>query len=233
MEKNEIFISSVDCAIFFRPTISIDKKVKLALLEKITEKCGELLNGEPTLLPIPLDAPLEIPRLQLNSKDNSFFWGISMLRSDLKFDESGEPNKKISDISEKLFKYFNEILTLYTEEFDWGIGRLAFVVNYFSELNDRASDFITSNFLRDMPVFKSIELSFLKKDNIGGINVNRWLRMKCAEKNDHLLHLLFDINTHAEEKLNLNVEQMMDLFDNFILYIEKEITGTFGGTLNA
>ncbi len=37
----------------------------------------------------------------------------------------------------------------------------------------------------------------------------------------------------AEEKLNLNVEQMMDFFNNLIIYIEKEITETFGGTLNA
>lgn len=232
MEKNEFFVSGGNCSIFFNPPISVDKKMKILLLEKITEKCGELLDGEPTLLPIPLDAPPDIPRVQLNSKDNSFAWGISLLRSDLKFSELEEPSKKNSYISGELFKYFYELLTLYTQELGWSIGRLGFVVNYFSELNDRAPDFITSRFLSNLPVFNSLELGFLKKDNIDDINLNRWLRVKCVEKNDHLLHLLFDINTVLEEKLNLNVEKMMGLFDKFIPYIEKEITGLFGGVIN-
>ena len=158
MEKNEFFISSVNCAIFFGHPVLIDKKLKFNLIQRVSETCGELLDGEPTILPIPLDAPMEIPRLQLNSKDDSFSWGISMLRSDLRFNDKGEPNKKIADISEILFKNLYEIIILYTQEFNLGIRRVGFVANYIAELTDRTPDYITKSFLCNLPVFNSLEL---------------------------------------------------------------------------
>lgn len=232
MNKNEFFISSALCRIYFHPIISLDKNEKLDLLTKLLKKCGELLDDEPTLLPISQDAPPNIPRLQLNSKNKSFAYGISLKNSDIQFNQIGEPSQKVTEISETLFGTVNQILSLYIREYHWKIARLALVVNYFAELNEKSSDYITSNFLCNIPASSQVELSLFKKDKIDESNVNRWFRIKSVEKSDRLLHLAVDINTLQEEKLNLNVQQMLEFFKKSIPYIEGEITGIFKGTIN-
>ena len=229
MEKNKFFLLSAQCAMFFHPMVSLDKKEKISLLSEITDRCGTLLSGEPTILPIPLDAPPDIPRLQLNSKDNSYAYGISLKRSDLSFNQIGDPNKKLTGIPTDLFKNEEKILEIYKNDRKWNISRLAIIVNYLAELDNKTSDFISKKFIANSPVCNSIELSFLKKAKIDNFNINRWFRIKCVEKRENALHLMIDINTLAEERLDLSAPAMMKFYENAIPYVEKETKETFEG----
>src|SRR4030042_924065 len=178
MEKNKLFILSLQCTMFFDALIPLDKNSKIDLLTKVTGKLGTLLDGEPTLLPVPQDAPPDIPRLQLSSKDNSYAYGISLIRSDFTFNQRGEPNKGIGEVCAQLFAGEKEILKIYRELMNWGIGRLGMVANYVTELEDSASSFISSKFLVNNPRYNSIELGLLKKDELDKFHINRWLRIK-------------------------------------------------------
>lgn len=231
MEKNNLFVFSANCGVFFEGSILIDKKEKIDLLSRITDKCGNLLNGEPSMLPLPVDAPPDIPRLQLNSKDNYFAYGISPLRSDFRFNEVGEPHQKIKNVQIDLFKTERELLKIYKEDKKWNIVRLSIVVDFVAELENKVANFISEKFIKNSPSFPSIEVSFLKKEKISNINVNRWFRIKSAGNRESVLHLLADINTFAEEKQNLSVEEMITFYSATIPYIEKEIHSTFEGFL--
>lgn len=232
MEKNKPFLLSAQCAMFFRPNISIDKNEKIELLTKIISKCGDLLDGEPTILPIPLDAPPDIPRLQISSKDNSYAYGISLKRSDFGFNEIGEPSKKIEDIRINLFKYEGELLDIYKDEKAWSISRLALVVNYVVELDDFAAKFIAQKFITEAPAYNSIELSLLKKCKMQTFDINRWIRIKPLEKKENTLHILVDVNTFAEEKLSLPSAEMKKFYEYAVLYIENELKETLGDIFN-
>jgi len=231
MEKNNLLVLSGQCAVFFNPMVSLEKNDKIDLLEKLTERCGNLLDGEPTMLPIPLGAPPDIPRLQLNSKDNSYAYGISLRRSDFLYNQVGDPEYKLTDICPDLFKYEKEILKIYKEEKNWSIARLSLLVNYIAELENDATSFISRNFLSDSPKYNSVELSLLKKDKLCNFKVNRWFRLRPLEKKDNILHLMIDLNTFAEENLNLNVEGMMNFYVEAVSYLRKEVDKTFNAIL--
>lgn len=228
MDKNKLFVISAQCAMFFDPQISIDKDGKIDLLKNVSSKCGKLLDGEPTILPIPLEAPADIPRVQLNSKDKSYTYGISLKRSDLSFNEISNPNKTLDAVSPTLFKYEKDLLNVYQNEKHWKVSRLAFIVNYVIDLNDSVERFISKNFISKAPSYSSIELDLLKKGKINTVDINRWFRMKPAGNKKNILHLLVDVNTLAEKKLELPVNDLMRFYDSIVAYVNKEIKDMFG-----
>jgi len=231
MEPNKFYILSAQCAKFFNPMLSLDKTEKIDLLEKVNGKCGAILDGEPVVLPVPPDGPPDIPRFQLNSKDNAYRYGISLVRSDLSFHQIDEPNSQITDVSIDLLKFEKELLNIYVQEKSWKITRLALIVDYVAELEDKTSEFIMNNFLKQKDSYSSVELSLLKKGAINGHNINRWFRIKCIERVANSLHLKVDINTFAEEKLDIGVDEMIGFYNGAIEHMTQEISSTFKGLI--
>ena len=76
----------------FPKNFNLVDKIKVANDLKV--KMEGLFNGKSTILPLPIDAPLEIPRIILQSKDNFFGCNIAIPRIDF-FQQIGEKHKMI------------------------------------------------------------------------------------------------------------------------------------------
>jgi len=75
------FILSKLQAAVFTPDLNITNSLNLANI--INTLLPGKLNGDVSILPIPQDAPAEIPRLQLSSEDGKWKVSISLVRTDL------------------------------------------------------------------------------------------------------------------------------------------------------
>ena len=65
----------------FTPDFSISNSLNIANVA--VEIAGDRLDGPPSILPIPQDAPAEIPRIQLFSSDKNMNITISLQRTNL------------------------------------------------------------------------------------------------------------------------------------------------------
>ena len=68
-----------------------DNSNKLDLAQKITQGTGNIFDGPPTILPIPNDAPQEIPRIILKDNTNTLNCNVCINRIDLLFKENKDP----------------------------------------------------------------------------------------------------------------------------------------------
>lgn len=216
--------------VFYSPGIIITDKAKVA--NSINEILMGLFNGDPVMLAIPEEAPLEIPRIQLQSNDKKYSLSIAKNRADFIFrakTEEEQANFPASGLFEKfltIFRYFNE--TINTQ-----ITRSAIVVSFITELEKTSSaEYILLKYLKnEVPIYKphELELHYLLKDSIAGLEVNKWTRIKSSrltsepEKNWFIVFHL-DINTLAEIEYRFD----KDLLERFINEGSESIKDTIG-----
>ena len=67
--------------VIFTPEFNIANSLKPA--NDAMELLGERLDGSSSILPVPQNAPAEIPRIQMVSKDKKWTLTISLARTDL------------------------------------------------------------------------------------------------------------------------------------------------------
>ena len=85
-------------------------------------------DGPEAVIPIPADAPLEIPRIILRSKDGVFVCNISVNRVDLFFNETKEQSGlNPDDIIKKIKAYLKTISTSLKKDFNAKFHRIALV----------------------------------------------------------------------------------------------------------
>ena len=96
---------------------------KSELLLKIKEELGDLFDENPTIIPIPNDAPSEIPRIILNNKNASLSCNISLSKIELsslfqkeKVAITKEVVDKHIEHSVKIFEFLKNLLTRYKKE---------------------------------------------------------------------------------------------------------------------
>ncbi len=75
-------------AVLFIKSLDLSNPLSLAVFLK--EDKGLPFDGPETVLPVPADAPLEIPRIILKSSDGVFNCNVSANRIDLFFNETGQ-----------------------------------------------------------------------------------------------------------------------------------------------
>jgi len=190
--------------VLFSPGIIIIDKLKAA--NAINDSLSGLFDGDPVILPLPEDAPPQIPRIQMSSKDGRYNLSIARNKLDFifRYDKDDEKNLfPVPDLLEKflvIFQYFRE--NIHTQ-----ITRCAIVTNWIIELEKTsAAEFLLLKYIRsDAPIIKSheLELHYLTKESIGRFEVNKWTRIKSARKTsapeqNRFIVFHIDINTLEE-----------------------------------
>lgn len=177
--------------------------------KEISALFGNPLQWNPIILPIPQDAPAEIPRIQLNSQDNKWSLNISLLRTDLIYTDLAISLPSIIDDS-KFSDIAANFLSRYKEKFDIRVQRAAFVCERILP-DDHASNFIVSNFCKDELAqegrpFNNVnefELHSLKTYKWEDYHINSWVRIMSRdlmfEKNEPVLLIQNDLNTLSPE----------------------------------
>jgi len=218
--------------VLFSPGIIISDKAKLVV--KINKQLQTLFNGDTVIPPMPEDAPLEIPRIVLKSKDERYILQISGKRVALFYNSSPE-NSAVEFPVDGLYEKFITISKCFSEETHCQFSRSAMVTQWIVELGKSGVEYIAYNYLRKDVPFKNpykLELHYLTKDNIAGCKVNKWVRIKSARRvfdltKNNFLTVLIDINTVSDEKYKIDTKLLMQFLNESSKLIEETINRHF------
>ncbi|MEA1965506.1 MAG: hypothetical protein U9O41_10365 [Candidatus Aerophobetes bacterium] len=218
--------------VLFSPGIVISDKAKLAV--KINKELQTLFNGDPVMPPIPGDAPLEIPRIVLKSKNERYILQISVKRVNF-FYNSPPENSAVKFPVNGLYEKFIAISKCLGGETYCQFLRSAIVTQWIVELGKSGTQYIASNYLRKDVPFKNpynLELHYLTKENIAGCRVNKWVRIKTTRRisdptQNNFLTVLIDINTVADEKYKVDTKLLMQFLNESSKFIEETMDRHF------
>ena len=187
------------------------------VLAAVMSRFSDCLNGEVQVLPIPIEAPDEIPRLELKSDDGRqlFSWSPGRLSV------ACSPTDSLS--VESAANGCAAILSYLYQQHPVAVNRLACVVNRVAKLDNPAPELV-SRFCRDemcnpenptAPLRRSVafQIHNLKKYDspIAGVRLNSWVRCKADNSNDgSRSDLIFeqDLNTPIDESRRFSSDQM-------------------------
>ena len=221
-------------ASIFTPEFIIrDKFSLISLLHDISDKKfdGDFFSG-----PIPHEIPPEIPRLILNSQDNSWKLEVSLDRTNLIFIKPQELLHKAPRIQD-FGGFAGNLFSEYKNNLDIKIQRLALITERFSEITDtKPSNFIASRFCKEEYLEKhkpfnntnGFELHSLKKYDPENFHINSWVRLKSSNMLDQTPILLVqnDINTLANNEapnVNFSKDEITNFYNLFPDHIEEII----------
>lgn len=215
-------------ASIFTPGHTIDNSVKYFNI--IDELLSSKVGHNPQSLPIPKDAPPEIPRIIVSSEDKMWSIHISLRRTDLTL--------SVPDF----FKYdnldFNDFISVaqaffssYKDSLNLRVQRLALVTERIRELDD-PSMVIKDRYCKErlseegQPFHNSerFEIHCLKKYSVSDYHLNSWVRIralkyvhKATGETRPLIHLENDLNTLSEEddeERSFNSDQIAGFFES-------------------
>lgn len=191
-----------------KDTIYKISKVSEELLEKINEL------GEPILMPDNISAPREanIPLIIFNKNPN-----VKVMMSFQTIIISIVENNEI-DLLEKLADFMSTL-----NNNDIHSNRLGYVKNSILN-NEKIIEFKENAFKRKENIeCKDFEFSCLNEITINDINVNCWERYYTNSEINNNLNIIFDVNTKAMEKYNIDIEFINKFIKESDLYIDKKI----------
>ncbi|MEN9491790.1 MAG: hypothetical protein RJA63_2239 [Pseudomonadota bacterium] len=138
---------------------------------------GNLFDGMPQIIPLPFEAPHEIPRVTLRSSNDKYNCNISTSRIDLIFNEQGAPESDWFDITQ-----------------DFMAKSTLFVKSMFGRTKFIRFGLIGSFFVPDKNPSATIGRKYLKQDMTTAEEVNIRYN-KRSESHGQLLNNIVSINT--------------------------------------
>ncbi len=189
-----------------------------AVLKCILEHWSDRLNGTTTAIPLPPNAPIEIPRVTMEGNSNGYKITASQVRLDVSW-SALNPQGPIE--LPAFFQWTNDVFSTYKQTMGCRVVRLAGVVHKFMPLSssEDAAQQLTEHFCpercsRDpFDRAKEFELHELKQLNMSGFTVNCWVRFKTPTLTIHSpngqskmtgVFIELDINTLVEDMPSSN-----------------------------
>jgi hypothetical protein len=194
-------------AAVFTPEFTISSSLKIA--NCVVDLLGKYVGEEPTILPIPKEAPSELPRIVFSSSDKKWSLNISPERTSLFFNISPTSTKEEINADE-FSSITSEFFVNYQKALNLRVQRTAFVTER-STIRDDALTFILDRFCKKeqtakgKPFFnaKRFEIHSFKKYDWESFNLNSWVRLKYAPiKNEDgeivpAVLVINDLNTYS------------------------------------
>lgn len=187
---------------FFVGVLNLENKLKLA--SDIISISENILEGDPAILPIPPDAPPEIPRIITKSKDERYTCNVSLNRIDLFFKPKGRDEQSLDIVSGEYLKLLLNLTSLLKENFKIAIPRIGIVANLLFELSESSNTYILRKYMKETGLISGTheaQIHALNKVTLPNkIKVNRWLRIITSRSgqdpsNDRYLSISIDINS--------------------------------------
>lgn len=140
------------------------------LITPINLDMGNLFNAMPHIMPLPIDAPYEIPRVLLRSEDNQYNCNISLSRIDFILNGNYRDETKWPDITKDFMaKVRLFVKSVYSRS---NITRFGLIGNFFIP-DKQSSKSITKKYLKvDLASAEEINLRFNKRVSYQDINLN-------------------------------------------------------------
>jgi len=161
---------------------------KSEIIGKLLNKYGDVFGGDLISIPVPDDAPLEIPRITLMSEDKSLTFEIAFSRINLSMNvgQYNEPNQNHEDFLNLVKNLFIEYKSISGAVY----GRLACMLDRFFETDNPAKTLATY-FCKDelineplkRPMNFEIHAYKCYRVNDQFSEVNSWIRHKIVDRN--------------------------------------------------
>lgn len=183
------------------------------LMHSINSDMGNLFDAMPQIIPMPEDAPLDIPRVQLRSENNRYNCNIAPSRVD--FIINGNGNNESSWV--QLTNDFLAKLRLFVRSVNSKAGSIRFglIGNFFVPDNANSAS-ITRKYLKvDLNSAEEINLRFNKRNSSHGLNLNNItsINTAIAEINNvpnKGVFIELDINNVPDNR-RLDIENLIEL----------------------
>lgn len=224
MSKNKTDKSSPETILwqsaFFVSNVDLSDKLDVA--NKIKEEL-DILDGDPTVLPVPNDALLEIPRIILASKNKAFSCNISPERIDFVINQSKVTELNV-DLEKNILKKSEILSKLIHKSLRWSVHRLALISQFKYKPEAGVLSFMKNLFSEQFGYDSSeLQIHRLKHIKVGTFKSNQWIRFLSQDSGtpNESIHILSDINTLKTEKYSFT-EESSKLFFNSALTITKD-----------
>jgi hypothetical protein len=206
---------------------------KIAVANTMNERVKHVFDGEPLLLPIPADAPPDIPRIILTSKDQRYRCNITTNQLILIYTEQGKLDKEINDLREEYLALLCQIAEVVKGEWKTDVFRLGFVVRLLAFPSDPV-ELIKNTFIREgaLKTPRQLEVHVLDRMAWDKLEINRWCRLSSAEiagatGESKALSVLFDVNTIPEKRYDFSADSIIAFYDRALVYVSESLNTLF------
>lgn len=211
--------------VLFTQRINLSKPIEIASSFMSNAGIGNLYNGQPTILPIPQDAPSEIPRIILKNANESYVCNFSQDRVDFTFNRK-DSSGTLQDASDTFLNYLISHVEVINNNLRVPINRIGILITLVYPLKESSNKFMSENFLKEHLFENSydVQLGVLKKEQLAGFETNCWFRIhtmrnKKDQSDDRALLISYDVNTLPERSLDLNRDKVSIFYNSSIKYI--------------
>jgi hypothetical protein len=227
------FLSSI-----FTPELNISSSINFVNIA--IELLGDKLEENPIILPIPQDAPANIPRIQLTSADKKWNLSISLERTDLIYFDPSLSGETFLDIKDFTFTS-SQFLSEFKDRLDLAVQRIAFVTERI--LPEEKADFIIDRFCKkelkqEGKPFNNVrqfEIHSRKRYDYEGYKINSWVRIKSVDlKTKNIITpgvmIVNDLNTlpYSEDPENrFSSKEIEDYFDKMYVHLNEILNKYF------
>lgn len=207
------FNSRIQIAIFFNNMVERPDKVFYAFNEAL----GDVFDAQPVIIPLPPDAPVEIPAVQATSSNRNFTFNMSKLRADLILN-----NPNIDEEGNKRADKFYQLASKYIDYFASNnqIGRIGLISNTVVK-NGNPIDVIKKRYITNQ-LASPAELSIRFNIRISKLSLifnditevlSAPVMINGTVKNAIVVNK--DINNVPEEGKTLSKKMLQDILDSF------------------
>ena len=198
---------------------------KLQVASALDRATKHVFDGEPVIFPIPVDAPAEIPRIILASKDQRYRCNMATNRLEFMYDEPDQPGKELKSLTEPYSLVLRSLAEYLKGELKVSVFRLGFVITNLAFPGEEPVRIIRKTFIRDDILSSShrLEISILNRSILSAMNdveLNKWWRVSSMgvptqEGEKQALSVLFDFNTVPEKRYDFG-PQFITEFCGFV-----------------
>jgi len=219
----------------FVGVLNLENKLKLA--SDIISASEKILEGDPTILPIPPDAPPEIPRIITKSKDERYTCNVSLNRIDLFFKPKGRDEQSLDIVSGEYLKLLLNLTNLLKENFKIAIPRIGIVANLLLELSESSNTYVLRKYIKESSLISETheaQIHALNKITLPNkIKANRWLKIITSRSaqdpsDDKYLSISIDINSVREVPYDFDRELIRLTFNVAVDHMKNLIKQHYG-----
>jgi len=230
-------LDSFQTALFVN-NLNLDNKLKIA--SDIVSINKGIFNGEPVILPIPLKAQPEIPRIIVKSKDEKYSCNVGLNRVDLFFNLKDKKEQFWDIIRGEYLDILLPIVSFMKENYNVLINRIGFISNLSLILNESSNDYIIHKYMKEGGLISGtydLQIHALNKIDLADeIKANRWLRIITTRSisqpdNDKCLVISIDINSDPDVPRNFDIELIRRFFSSTIEHIKDLMEQHYGENL--
>ncbi len=192
---------------FFLTSVDFSSKLKIANL--VRAKCGNLLEVDPLLLPLPPDAPPEFPHIVIRNDNNGWLFQMGPARFDLVIQLGPhQPLGDFTELTKTICKTGLDIWQGLRTEFSASANRIGLVTTTVTEL-ENPTEVFRQRYLSTKNAEGSSEcqLHILHKINAKGFTLNDWVRLLALPANEiwpSRFVFEIDINSIPEQPVKID-----------------------------